>query len=123
LQPRSTLAEGLTGLFARLREAHHGWRADVVYSCQPSENFWGREFTMAYLRNPELIPEPLRVEQLCDELGDCGAATPALHLAFAGLRCSRGDALARALIYGESDDGALGACLIEAGEPIADARA
>lgn len=119
MQPRSTLAEGLTGLFGRLREAHLGWRADVVYSCQPSENFWGREFNMAYLRNPELIPEPLRVEQLCDELGDCGAATPALQLAFAGHRCSRGDALARALIYGESDDGALGACMIEAGEPIA----
>jgi 3-oxoacyl-[acyl-carrier-protein] synthase-1 len=114
------LAEGLTALFAQLREANRGWRADVVYSCQPSENFWGREFTMAYLRNPELIPEPLRVEQLCDELGDCGAATPALQLAFAGHRCSRGDALARALIYGESDGGALGACLIEAGEPIAE---
>ena len=122
MQPRSTLGEGLTELFARLREAHLGWRADVVYSCQPSENFWGREFTMAYLRNPELIPEPLRVEQLCDEFGDCGAATPALQLAFAGLRCSRGDPLARALICGESDDGALGACLIEAGEPLAEPR-
>jgi 3-oxoacyl-[acyl-carrier-protein] synthase-1 len=122
MQPRSTLAEGLTGLFARLREAHLGWRADVVYSCQPSENFWGREFTMAYLRNPELIPEPLRVEQLCDELGDCGAAMPALQLAFAGHRFSRGEALARALIYGESDDGALGACLVDAGEPIAHAH-
>ncbi len=120
MQPRSTLGEGLTSSFAQLREAHLGWRADVVYSCQPSENYWGREFTMAYLRNPELIPEPLRVEPLCDELGDCGAATPGLQLAFAGLRFSRGDALARALIYGESDDGALGACLIEAGEPLAE---
>jgi 3-oxoacyl-[acyl-carrier-protein] synthase-1 len=123
MQPRSTLGEGLTALFGRLRETHVGWRADVVYSCQPSENFWGREFIMAYLRNPELIPEPLRFEKLCQELGDCGAASPALQLAFAGHRCSRGDALARALIYGESDDGALGACLLEAGEPIADARA
>ena len=50
------------------------------------------------------------------------AATPALQLAFAGHRFSRGEALARALIYGESDDGALGACLVEAGEPIAQAH-
>ena len=116
LQGTSTLAEGLTALFGLMRQARAGWRADVVYSSQPSENHWSRAFTMAYLRNPELMPEPMKFEQLCDELGDCGAAAPALQLAFAGLRFSRGDAIARALIFGESDDGQLGACMVEAGE-------
>lgn len=116
LQPKSTLAEGLTRVFADLRAAHPTWRADAVYSSQPTTNHWGREFKLASLRQAELLPEPMRYSSLHDELGDCGAASAALQLAFAGLRFSRGDALRRVLIYGESDNGTLGACLVEAGE-------
>jgi 3-oxoacyl-[acyl-carrier-protein] synthase-1 len=115
LQPKSSLAEGLTRVFAELRGAHPNWRADAVYSSQPTTNHWGREFKLASLRHAELMPEPMRYASLHDELGDCGAASPALQLAFAGLRFGRGDPLKRVLIYGESDDGSLGACLIEAG--------
>ncbi|PRP97430.1 3-oxoacyl-(acyl carrier protein) synthase [Enhygromyxa salina] len=115
LQPKSTLAEGLTRLFAQLRDAYPSWRADAVYSSQPTTNHWGREFKMASLRHAELMPEPMNYASLHDELGDCGAATAPIQLAFAGLRFSRGDALRRVLIYGESDDGTLGACLVEAG--------
>jgi 3-oxoacyl-[acyl-carrier-protein] synthase I len=116
LQRRSTLGEGLTQLFSALRHAHPSWRADAVYSSQPNTNHWGREFKLASLRNAALMPEPMNYHSLHDELGDCGAASPALQLVFAGLRWSRGDALQRALLYGESDDGTLGACLLEAGE-------
>jgi 3-oxoacyl-[acyl-carrier-protein] synthase-1 len=119
MQPRSTRGEGLTALFKKLRRAHPNWRAEAVYSSQPNTNHWGREFKLAALRNAGLLPEPMRYLSLHDELGDCGAASAPLQLAFAGLRFSRGDALRRVLIYGESDDGTLGACLVEAGEKAA----
>jgi 3-oxoacyl-[acyl-carrier-protein] synthase I len=113
LQPRSTTAEGLTRAFAELRAALPDWRADAVYSSQPGTNHWGREFKLAALRNASLLPEPMNYITLHGELGDCGAASAPMQLAFAMLRFERGDALRRVLIYGESDDGALGACLIE----------
>jgi 3-oxoacyl-[acyl-carrier-protein] synthase-1 len=113
LQPRSTTAEGLTRVFAQLRGAHPDWRADAVYSSQPGTNHWGREFKLAALRNASLLPEPMNYVSLHGELGDCGSASAPMQLAFAVLRFERGDALRRVLIYGESDDGALGACLVE----------
>jgi 3-oxoacyl-[acyl-carrier-protein] synthase-1 len=116
LQPRSTTAEALTRTFADLRASHPDWRADAVYSSQPGTNHWGREFKLAALRNAALLPEPMNYSTLHGELGDCGAASAPMQLAFAVLRFERGDALRRVLIYAESDDGALGACLIEAAQ-------
>jgi 3-oxoacyl-[acyl-carrier-protein] synthase-1 len=116
LQPRSTLGEGLTTLFAELRRTHPSFRADAVYSCQPTTNHWGRSFKLASLRNAALLPEPMAYHSLHDELGDCGSASAALQLSFATLRFMRGDELGRVLIYGESDDGTLGACLVQAPE-------
>jgi 3-oxoacyl-[acyl-carrier-protein] synthase-1 len=116
LQSRSTMGEGLTRLFGELRAAHPDWRADAVYSSQPGTNHWGREFKLAALRNASLLPEPMRYTSLHGELGDCGSASAPMQLAFALLRFARGDALRRVLIYGESDDGALGACLLESAQ-------
>ncbi|GEM_PF-929900 len=117
MQPHSTKGEGLARLYRKLREANPNWRADAIDSAQPSGTHWARSFQMAYLRNAEIMPEPLTVRGVGDALGDCGAATPALLTAFAGLRFSRGDEARRVLLYGESDDGGMGACLLEAGEP------
>jgi 3-oxoacyl-[acyl-carrier-protein] synthase-1 len=116
LQPRSSTGEGLTHLFAELRAAHPQWRADAVYSCQPAGNQWAVEFKLASLRNAALMPEPMNHVVLHGELGDCGAAAAPLQLAFAMLRFARGDDLRRVLIYGESDDGTLGACLVQRNE-------
>jgi 3-oxoacyl-[acyl-carrier-protein] synthase-1 len=116
LQSRSTMGEGLTRLFGELRAAHPDWRADAVYSSQPGTNHWGREFKLAALRNASLLPEPMRYTSLHGELGDCGSASAPMQLAFALLRFARGDVLRRVLIYGESDDGALGACLLESAQ-------
>lgn len=116
LQPRSSKGEGLTRLFSTLRASHPGWRADAVYSAQPTGTHWVREFQYASLRNASLLPEPMNHISLHGELGDCGAASAPMQLAFACLRFARGDELRRVLIYGESDDGTLGGCLLERNE-------
>lgn len=112
MQPQSSTGEGLTRLFARIRAGLPAWRADWVYSAQPNTNHWGRSFKFAALRHPELLPEPMRRFGIHDELGDCGAATPGMLLAFAALRFARQRELGRVLVYGESDEGAMGACLL-----------
>lgn len=53
-------------------------RTDLVVSGQPSESHWAREFSYAYLRNVELMPEPLRFVQTGVEIGDAGAAAGAI---------------------------------------------
>jgi 3-oxoacyl-[acyl-carrier-protein] synthase-1 len=112
-------AEGLTEAFHHLR--NHpiaGTRRVVrVLSCQTGETYWGHEFNRAYLRNAALMPEPLLVELVAETLGDAGASSgviqvgQALHL-LRDIEAERGLA-PRALVYGCSDDGPLGACIVE----------
>ncbi len=109
-------AQGLTRIFRQLRRTFP-LRADGVFSAQPGEGFWGREFSYAYLRNVALMPEPLRMETVGADIGDAGAAAGAAALlrAITSMhppKWSRHRALTSALVYGISDSGAIGACLI-----------
>ncbi|HYO67571.1 MAG TPA: HEAT repeat domain-containing protein [Archangium sp.] len=111
-QGEPNLAEGLTKAFRQLIalvQVGTG-RVERVLSCQTGEAFWNREFAHAYLRSAELMPEPLRLELLASSLGDSGAAAGAIQLGHA-LEAPSG---ARALIYGCSDGGRIGACIAEA---------
>jgi len=118
-QAQPSDAIGLTRVFRRLRLGPPQLaRVDRVLSCQWDAGYWGREFVSAYLRNAELLPEPLRVDLVAEQLGNPGAAAPVLQLARA-LEISRrearaGDRAARVLVYGCAEDGALGACVVEA---------
>lgn len=111
-----SLSEGLTDVFRQLRKDPIAGRerAGVVMACQPAESFWGTEFMRAYLRNADLMPEPLTVVRACDSVGDAGAGAAPVMLAAAISRLSRPSRrAARALVYGCSDGGKLGAMVIE----------
>ncbi|HEX5748214.1 MAG TPA: 3-oxoacyl-ACP synthase [Archangium sp.] len=111
-----SLAEGLTEAFQHLRrDAVAGARrVDGVLACQPGESFWGTEFTRAYLRNAALMPEPLHVGVAAEGLGDAGAgAAPAMMgIALHRARWREGGPR-RTLVYGCSDSGRVGACVVE----------
>jgi len=119
IQRKPNMAEGLTDAFRRLRlDPMAGTRrVNHVLSCQTGENFWAQEFNYAYLRNAPLMPEPLTMNQIAESLGDVGAAAGAiqfgsgLHL-LGGLELAPGE-MARVLVYGCSDAGHVGACVIE----------
>lgn len=108
--------EGLGRCLARLRRASPG-RCDVLLSAQPSESYWSRELSHAYLRNAELMPEPMRSINVADRLGDLGSAAGAVALARAVDRFSPRPwelhADASVVIYGVSDRGEVGAARLE----------
>ena len=115
-----SVAKGLTDVFRQLRQQfpRGGRRVDTVLSCQTGESFWSTEFVRAYLRNAALMPEPLSVGLVAECLGDIGAAAGALQLASAlhSLRTVEwgDDGPPLALVYGCSDAGDVGACVVEA---------
>lgn len=119
LQPEPNLAEGLTEAFHQLR--HHpvagSRRVDLVLSSQTGESFWAEEFDQACLRQAALMPEPLQVDLVAASLGDAGAAAGALQLCHALHRLGRFEPAhrlrPRALVYGCSDSGPVGACVAE----------
>jgi 3-oxoacyl-[acyl-carrier-protein] synthase-1 len=90
-------------------------RVDRVIAAHSGEGYFGRSFSHAYLREVDVMPEPLEVELIADCVGDVGAASGPLALAFAMYRMvtepqgRRG----RALVYSESDTGELGAAIID----------
>jgi 3-oxoacyl-[acyl-carrier-protein] synthase-1 len=85
---------------------------EQVLSCQTGEGYWAKEFAQAYLRNAALFPEPLQVEELATTLGDVGAAAGALQVGY-GLHLLKKRGGGRALVYGSSDTGGVGACVLE----------
>jgi 3-oxoacyl-[acyl-carrier-protein] synthase-1 len=106
--------DGLAAVLASFRE--QGARAvDRVIAAHSGEGYFGHSFAHAYLRELEVMPEPLDLELIADCVGDVGAAAGMLGLAFATYRMAaqprRGHS--RALVYSESDTGEVGAAIIE----------
>ena len=108
-------ADGLTSALTQLRaRLERNAVVDAALSCQPGETFWARELTQAYLRNADFFPEPFKVTAVSESLGDVGAASGAILTAYALSSAVNLAAPCRTLIYGGSDTGEVGSCVIEA---------
>jgi 3-oxoacyl-[acyl-carrier-protein] synthase-1 len=119
----SVSGDALATLFRRLRSAGAS-QVHRVIAAHSGEGYFGRSFSHAYLREVELMPEPLTVELIADRVGDVGAAAGILGLAFGTyLIVEDGvDGARRALVYSESDTGEIGAAIV-AGAPTSWRRA
>lgn len=118
--PQPSQAAGLSEVFAALRKTRSS-RVDRVVLAQSNERFWGTELSLAYLRNVELMPEPMVTRHLAFALGDCGAAAFLMGMAWSVVDFHTRSAFARphtslrsALVYASSDDGAVTGALLEA---------
>jgi len=114
--------DALATVLASLRE--RGSRSvDRVIAAHSGEGYFGGSFAHAYLREVDLMPEPLELELIADRVGDVGAAAGILGLAFAAYRMVTDprSSHGRALVYSESDTGEVGAAIIH-GAPTAWAR-
>lgn len=111
VEPSTSL--GLAELFRTLRACHPG-RLGAVMNGVSCEGFYGMEFSNAYLRNVELMPEPLRNHTVGNAFGDVGAAAGAVAFvqAVSALNPRRGPKVSSALAYGSSDSGAVGGCIV-----------
>ncbi len=72
-------AAGLTDVFSQLRRRTSD-RVDVIFPATPMRGWWATELNYAYLRNAELMPEPMTVRTLHEHIGDLGAAAGAAAL-------------------------------------------
>lgn len=109
LGPEISASTGLSAVFRALHAAVGG-RVDDVIAATTGQGFFGREFSHAYLRNASLMPEPLRHACLASTLGDVGAAAGAIAAVLAVLGRERST-----LVYGSSDTGLVGGCVITRG--------
>ena len=118
-QEQPNLGEGLTHAFRQLRQhpRTRDRRVDYLHSCQTGESIWATEFAYAYLRNVELMPEPLVGDLIAESLGDAGAGSAAVQLGMSSYTleklCRTLGNSRRSLTYGCSDDGQIGACIVE----------
>jgi hypothetical protein len=108
-------AGGLGEAFRILREqpVAAARRPASIVAFGTGELFFTRAFTTGYLRNAELMPEPLRHELIATNVGDTGAAAAGLALVRADWLMRRDEAAddRRILIYGHADDGRCAAAL------------
>lgn len=103
----------LTSVFRTLREQGTG-QVHWIVAAHSGEGYFGRSFTHAYLRELDIMPEPLDVDHTADRVGDIGASAGMLGVAYAMYRmATRPRAANRALIYSESDTGEVGAVIVQ----------
>lgn len=113
-QVEQVSGDALAAAFRSLREGG-ATRVHRVIAAHSGEGYFGRSFAHAYLREADVMPEPLEVSLIADTVGDVGAAAGILGMAFSMylmVKDARGDE-SRALIYSESDTGETGAAIIE----------
>jgi hypothetical protein len=112
--PQAT--QGLGRAFRALREHRvaGATRSATVIGFETGELFFTRTFTTGYLRNAELMPEPLQHELIASNLGDTGAAAAGMALVRADwmMRRLEGDREPRVLVYGHADDGRCAATIV-----------
>lgn len=107
---------GISAVFKKLRATNTAGRTDAIFSCQTGEGIWGRELSIAYMRNAALMPEPKVAYLLAENLGDTGAAAGpiqlgvCLHLHTTSYRRKR--KLDRAVLYGAADGGDVGGAIV-----------
>ncbi len=112
--PKVSPSLGLSAVFRALR-SHVQFRVDEVSAGVTGQVYYGREFSHAYLRNAELMPEPLVCRPLADELGDVGAASGAIALVRAVTRLRTFGSTAgvqHVLAYASSESGRVGGCVV-----------
>jgi hypothetical protein len=113
LRQSPVATHGLGHAFRALRAQPIAGRARpaTVIAFETGETFFTRAFATGYLRNVQLMPEPLQHELIAANLGDTGAAAAGMALVRADWTMRRlcTQVATRVLIYGHADSGACAA--------------
>lgn len=104
--------EGLDAAFRAAFAAAPGDPVRTVYAGLNGENFFSKEWGVAFLRHKKRIAEEHVIEHPADCLGDTGAALGPMLLALAAQALADGARPPRALVWCSSDLEARGAALL-----------
>jgi 3-oxoacyl-[acyl-carrier-protein] synthase-1 len=86
-----------------------------VFSSMNGEHHWGREWSIAFMRQRALFDEPHHFHHPADSFGDIGAAAGPTLVALAAVRQHKRQGRSPALVYCSSDDGPRAAMFVHQG--------
>jgi len=114
LRAQVVSGDALTAVFRTLRNGG-ARRVHRIIAAHSGEGYFARSLAHAYLREVEMMPEPLTVELIADRVGDVGAAAGILGLAFGVYLMAQDDrdGGGRVLAYSESDTGEVGGAILD----------
>ena len=84
-----------------------------IYSIMNGENFWTKEYGVAYMRNQAAFQHPVSVEHPADCYGDLGSATSSTLIALAAEDLWTNTTAQSHLVYSSSDTSKRGAVVLE----------
>lgn len=105
--------EGLDQAFKKALSGHADQSIQTIYSSMNGENFWAKEYGVAYLRNKSKFADPVRIEHPADCYGDLGCATTNALIAMAAENLWKNKQQRKHLVYSSSDTALRGALVIE----------
>lgn len=105
--------DGLDQAFKKALASQAEQSIDAIYSSMNGENFWAKEYGVAYLRNKSKFKDPVRTEHPADCYGDLGCATGTALIAIAAENLWNKKSQQKHLIYSSSDTAKRGAIIIE----------
>jgi 3-oxoacyl-[acyl-carrier-protein] synthase-1 len=84
-----------------------------IYSSMNGENYWAKEYGVAFLRNRKVFKDPIRFEHPADCYGDLGSATATTLIALATEHLFKSTKAKAHLVYSSSDTAKRGAIVVE----------
>lgn len=105
--------EGLDGAFKAALQNLPAQSIEAVYSCMNGENYWAREYGVAFLRNKNKFVDELKIEHPADCFGDLGSATGLALTAMAVEDLHRNRFMRKCLVYASSDQSSRMAMVME----------
>lgn len=98
------MGDGLDGCFKKLfQESAPRDKIQEVYSSMNGENFWAKEWGVAFLRNQAMFNHEHGMYHPADCFGDTGAACGAVMTGLAALGLQKGYRRGPVLVYASSD--------------------
>ena len=85
----------------------------TIYSSMNGENYWAKEYGVAYLRSKEKFIEDVKIEHPADCFGDLGAATATALITVAAEKLRKTKHAQKTLVSCSSDKATRGALVIE----------
>lgn len=105
--------DGLDQAFKKALAGHAEQSIDAIYNSMNGENFWAKEYGVAYLRSKSKFTDPVKIEHPAECYGDLGCATATALIAMSAENLWKNKRQHKNLVYCSSDTAMRGALVIE----------